>query len=186
MGRDGAPIMPILESVWFPYIAVAAVAAVLLILLLAFIRERSKTKRIIQRQKEVNTQFDRDIKKTNKQLLELRSVMVGLGQKLNDQQEIIQFLNERIVELENSDNDGRLYSRASKMVQLGADVDELIEECELPKAEAELMLSLQNKIRGKQLPDEPAKRAPVRPASPSAQPRARGRGRYEPPKYSSR
>lgn len=29
------------------------------------------------------------------------------------------------------------------MVQLGADINELIEECELPKAEAELMLSLQ-------------------------------------------
>ena len=36
------------------------------------------------------------------------------------------------------------------MVQLGADLNELIEECELPKAEAELMMSLQKKITGKE------------------------------------
>ena len=76
--------------------------------------------------------------------------MVGLGQKVSEQQDIIQHLNERITELEQADNDGRLYSRASKMVQLGADINELIEECELPKAEAELMMSLQKKIAGQE------------------------------------
>jgi len=69
---------------------------------------------------------------------------------VGEQQDIIQHLNERITELEQVDNDGRLYSRASKMVKLGADINELIEECELPKAEAELMMSLQNKIAGKE------------------------------------
>ncbi|MFA0521331.1 DUF2802 domain-containing protein, partial [Vibrio sp. 10N.222.55.E8] len=39
---------------------------------------------------------------------------------------------------------------ATKMVQLGAGINELIEECELPKAEAELMMSLQNKLTGKE------------------------------------
>lgn len=63
---------------------------------------------------------------------------------------MIQHLSERITELEHVDSDSRLYSRASKMVQLGAGVEELIEECELPKAEAELMMALQNKITGKQ------------------------------------
>ena len=41
-----------------------------------------------------------------------------------------------------NDADGRLYTRASKMVDLGADLDELMEECDLPKAEAELLLTL--------------------------------------------
>ena len=77
-------------------------------------------------------------------------MVVGLGQKVSEQQDVIQHLNERIRELEHADTDGRLYSRASKMVQLGADINELIEECELPKAEAELMLSLQKKLAGKE------------------------------------
>ncbi|MCG9662287.1 MULTISPECIES: DUF2802 domain-containing protein [Vibrio] len=94
--------------------------------------------------------LEKDVEKCNKQLLEVRSVLVGLGQKVSEQEEIIAHLTERIIELENVDSDGRLYTRANKMVKLGADINELIEECELPKAEAELMLSLQNKIAGKE------------------------------------
>lgn len=94
--------------------------------------------------------LDRELQKSNKQLLEVRSVMVGLGQKVSEQQDIIRHLNERLLELENTDADARLYTRASKMVQLGADLNELIQECELPKAEAELMMSLQNKLAGKE------------------------------------
>lgn len=94
--------------------------------------------------------LEKEVEKCNKQLLEVRSVLVGLGQKMSEQEEIIAHLTERIIELENVDSDGRLYTRANKMVKLGADINELIEECELPKAEAELMLSLQNKIAGKE------------------------------------
>lgn len=94
--------------------------------------------------------LEKEVEKCNKQLLEVRSVLVGLGQKISEQEEIIVHLTERIIELENVDNDGRLYTRANKMVRLGADINELIEECELPKAEAELMLSLQKKIAGKE------------------------------------
>ncbi|NIY93684.1 DUF2802 domain-containing protein [Vibrio diazotrophicus] len=91
---------------------------------------------------------DKEQQKASKQLLEVRSVVVGLGKTVNDQQEIIKHLNDRLKELENADTDARLYSRASKMVKLGADLDELIEECELPKAE--LMMSLQKKLQGKE------------------------------------
>ncbi len=93
---------------------------------------------------------EKEQQKVSRQLLEVRSVVVGLGKTVSDQQDIIKHLNDRLKELENADTDGRLYSRASKMVKLGADLDELIEECELPKAEAELMMSLQKKLQGKE------------------------------------
>ncbi|MDA0144688.1 DUF2802 domain-containing protein [Vibrio toranzoniae] len=114
----------------------------------------SKVKRAIQKQLEQSRlqvrNLDKELQKSSKQLLEVRSVVVGLGQKVTEQQDLIKHLNERIVELEHADNDGRLYTRATKMVQLGAGINELIEECELPKAEAELMMSLQNKLAGKE------------------------------------
>jgi len=94
--------------------------------------------------------LEKELDKSSKQLLEVRSVVVGLGQRVTEQQDIIKHLNERVVELEHADTDGRLYTRATKMVQLGAGINELIEECELPKAEAELMMSLQNKLAGKE------------------------------------
>ena len=132
-----------------PFIAGGVVFVVLLLLALQ-LRIRSGLQKKIDFQRVQTRHADREVQKLSKQLLEVRSVVVGLGQKVTEQQDVIQHLNERIRELENTDTDGRLYSRASKMVQLGADINELIEECELPKAEAELMLSLQKKLAGKE------------------------------------
>ena len=125
-------------------------AFVFLVLLLLQLRVRAVLQKQMDQQRAQSRHADKETQKLNKQLLEVRSVVVGLGQKVTEQQDVIQHLNERIRELEHADTDGRLYSRASKMVQLGADINELIEECELPKAEAELMLSLQKKLAGKE------------------------------------
>ncbi|EGQ8491688.1 flagellar transcriptional regulator FlrD [Vibrio cholerae] len=149
MGRNGSYVM--VDLIWLtpPVIAGGSVFVVLCIMLALW-----RLKRGLHRQSETLRQqirnLDRELQKSNKQLLEVRSVMVGLGQKVSEQQDIIRHLNERLLELENTDADARLYTRASKMVQLGADLNELIQECELPKAEAELMMSLQNKLAGKE------------------------------------
>lgn len=132
-----------------PFIA-GGVAVIVFVLLVMQLRIRAGLQSKIDQQRAQARKVDKEIQKLNKQLLEVRSVVVGIGQKVTEQQDVIQHLNERIRELEHADTDGRLYSRASKMVQLGADINELIEECELPKAEAELMLSLQKKLAGKE------------------------------------
>ncbi len=130
---------------------IAGVAVlVILLLIVAIYKLKGRLTSVTDATRQQVRLLDKELKKSNKQILEVRSVVVGLGQRVSEQQEIIQHLNERLVELEQEDNDGRLYSRATKMVQLGADVEELIEECELPKAEAELMMSLQKKIAGKE------------------------------------
>lgn len=121
-----------------------------LALVLLFFRANKQARQGLDHQRQVSRSIEKELSKANNQLLEVRSVVIGLGQKVSEQQEVIQHLSERITELEHVDSDSRLYSRASKMVQLGAGVEELIEECELPKAEAELMMALQNKITGKQ------------------------------------
>ncbi len=145
----------------------AGLAALLLLLLIMLLRVKRSQRVTADSLRQKNRSLEKELQKNTKQLLEVRSVMVGLGQKLSEQQDIIQHLNERIVELEQADSDGRLYSRATKMVQLGADINELIEECELPKAEAELMMSLQKKLAGKEkvppLASSPEQRAQNRP-----------------------
>jgi hypothetical protein len=123
---------------------------VIVLLLYLWLRGKRQAQHSADRARLANRQLEKELQKTNNQLLEVRSVVVGLGQKVSEQQDIIQHLSERVTELEHADADSRLYSRASKMVQLGAGLNELIEECELPKAEAELMMSLQNKIAGKE------------------------------------
>ncbi len=136
---------------WFtPPVMLGMVALAALVLLLLIARVKSQLAQQLLQEKVHRTELEKQLTKANKQLLELRSVAMGLGQRLASQEEIITLFNERIVELEQEDTDSRLYSRASKMVQLGADINEVIAECELPKAEAELMYSLQQKLAGKQ------------------------------------
>lgn len=139
------------DLIWLtpPVIAGGSVFVVLCIMLALWSLKRGQHRQSETLRQQIRN-LDRELQKSNKQLLEVRSVMVGLGQKVSEQQDIIRHLNERLLELENTDADARLYTRASKMVQLGADLNELIQECELPKAEAELMMSLQNKLAGKE------------------------------------
>ncbi|HGS4534126.1 TPA: flagellar transcriptional regulator FlrD [Vibrio cholerae] len=149
MGRNGSYVM--VDLIWLtpPVIAGGSVFVVLCIMLALWRLKRGQHRQSETLRQQIRN-LDRELQKSNKQLLEVRSVIVGLGQKVSEQQDIIRHLNERLLELENTDADARLYTRASKMVQLGADLNELIQECELPKAEAELMMSLQNKLAGKE------------------------------------
>lgn len=124
---------------------VIALAIVVLLL-----KSKKQMQQITDNQRQVIRGMEKEVAKANNQLLEIRSVVVGLGQKVSEQQDVIQHLSERVTELEHVDTDSRMYSRANKMVQLGAGINELIEECELPKAEAELMMALQKKISGEE------------------------------------
>jgi hypothetical protein len=133
----------------FPVLLGGAVFIICLLFLMLYRLKRKLSRLSDARRQEIRA-LDKVLQKTNKQLTELRSVVVGLGQTISEQEGVILHLNERIKELEQQDTDARLYTRASKMVQLGAGINELIEECELPQAEAELMLSLQKKLTGKE------------------------------------
>lgn len=79
-----------------------------------------------------------------KQLNELHSSALGTGQKLGELEKGILTIAERQQELVLRDPDSRLYSRAARMVELGAGLDEVMAECEIPKAEAELLISLRS------------------------------------------
>ena len=133
-----------------PPVIAGGFVLILVLLIMVLLQVRRELTRQGDGLRQQNRALDKELTKASKQLLEVRSVVVGLGQRVSEQQDIISHLNERIMALENEDNDARLYSRATKMVQLGAGINELIEECELPKAEAELMMSLQNKLAGKE------------------------------------
>ncbi len=96
------------------------------------------------------------------EIAELRSGVMGVGrrtvkleqfqQTLQQQQQAIAAEIEQISEHQQQiqlfDPESKLYSRAMKMVQLGAGLDEIISECELPRAEAELLISLHRQQQG--------------------------------------
>ncbi len=73
---------------------------------------------------------------------EIRMGVLGLGKKLAGLESVTTEVSEKQEELQLIEPDSKLYSRAVKMVELGAKVDEIVRECELPLAEAELLVSL--------------------------------------------
>jgi len=82
---------------------------------------------------------------TKKQFTEIHSGAVGIGKKLQALDAEVKKTQENQVNLVASAPENRLYTRATKMVELGASIEELMSECELPRAEAELLLNLHRK-----------------------------------------
>jgi hypothetical protein len=80
-----------------------------------------------------------------KKVDEVLSGDIGLMRKIEEMQNAIVCLSENQENLKLQDPNGRMYSRARKMISLGADLEEVVRECEIPKSEAELLFSVQGK-----------------------------------------
>ena len=80
-----------------------------------------------------------------KQFAEIHSGTVGMGKKIRQLDIIVKKTQENQLNLVEQAPENRLYTRAAKMVELGASIEELMVECELPRAEAELLLNLHKK-----------------------------------------
>lgn len=61
-----------------------------------------------------------------------------LQSQLNSQQELI-------YQLQTDQGDDKFYSRAIKLAKRGADIEEIVAECELPHAEVEMLISVYQK-----------------------------------------
>lgn len=86
-------------------------------------------------------------------LTELRSGFYGLSDKVKFLQQhqsqersfvesSVESLSAKFQELESSDPGSRLYSKAAKLIASGGTIEDVMMECDLPRAEAELMMNL--------------------------------------------
>lgn len=73
---------------------------------------------------------------------EVRSAGIAMGRRIALLEQKLDKLSDKQVSMEESAPERKIYSRAMKMVELGASLDEVIRECELPRAEAELLMNL--------------------------------------------
>ncbi|KAE8176557.1 DUF2802 domain-containing protein [Photobacterium carnosum] len=138
--------MDIILQQWLP-VAISVLIAITATVLIS--RERRARKALEIKFSAIETVLKNSrlqYESLTKQFNELRTGSIGMSDKLVDLIEQLEQVEERQNEIAMNDSGGRLYSRASKMVELGADVNELMTECDLPKAEAELMLSLQKSM----------------------------------------
>ena len=101
---------------------------------------------IINEIKIANQQHESDLKAKDKTLqawqLEHRQISQQLEHRIKVLQEKLSQVHENITQIQQQQPEDKLYSRAQKMVKLGADVDELVKECDLPYAEAEILIAM--------------------------------------------
>ncbi|MGY4106875.1 DUF2802 domain-containing protein [Aeromonas encheleia] len=119
----------------------AALGLSLLALVLALVGLLGNRRSRRESEARVET-LQEQLESLRRQMMELHTGAIGMGQRLQSTEGAMQQIHDRQQELTLQDPERRLYSRAAKMVELGAGLDELMSECELPQAEAELLISL--------------------------------------------
>lgn len=89
----------------------------------------------------------RQIAALKSEIHEIRSGTLGVGSRVQQVEGQLAQAIERQEELAKVQHDpqAKLYGHAMKMIELGASIDEIIKECDLPRAEAELLVSLHSK-----------------------------------------
>jgi len=89
--------------------------------------------------------LDKSIKDLNSQYIvestELNQVTKQLEHRIKNVQEEVT----KLQQTQAQQPEDKLYSRAFKMVELGADAEELVKECDIPRAEAEMLISIHQK-----------------------------------------
>lgn len=75
-------------------------------------------------------------------ILENEQVTNQLATRTKNLQHKLIELEEAFEKLKHEQPEDKLYRRALKMVELGADIEEVIAECDIPRAEAELLFSI--------------------------------------------
>ncbi|MFT6899961.1 MAG: cell shape-determining protein MreC [Colwellia sp.] len=93
-------------------------------------------------QKIVNNQFV-DVKdKLKNYYLENEQVSKQLEHRIKKLQKESALQKNLLEQLQNQQPQDKLYSRAFKLVELGADIEEVVRECDIPLAEAEMLISV--------------------------------------------
>jgi predicted RNA-binding protein with EMAP domain len=94
------------------------------------------------------------LKRAYQDVEELRSTVIGVGQRVLSLESHLGQGMQQVAELAEQqksmhlfDPESKIYSRAMKMVHLGSSLEEIMLECELPQAEAELLFNLHKQTK---------------------------------------
>lgn len=87
----------------------------------------------------------KQIKQLQEAIHELRTGTLGMGTRVKDLLTELDKLKAKQEELVDQDPVSRMYIKAAKLVSDGASVEELMQECELPRAEAELLFNMRKR-----------------------------------------
>lgn len=86
--------------------------------------------------------IDKLSQSSTEQIQESNQIIKQLEHRIKVIQDDFTLIEEKFQQCLEHQPEDKLYSRAYKLAALGADIEEIITECELPRAEAEMLLSV--------------------------------------------
>jgi len=137
---------PILLSL----IALIVSIVCLTFLILLFKRYNTQLETLVS-EHNLLSELSKKVNNLNEALHEIRSGNYGVGsrvkelvQQVDNLQSAQQSLVEKLVE---QDPQSRFYSKGAKLISQGASLEDVMRECDMPAAEAELLFNLHNRQR---------------------------------------
>ncbi|WP_286239939.1 DUF2802 domain-containing protein [Neptuniibacter halophilus] len=71
---------------------------------------------------------------------------IGMGRRLIEVEQKLNLTADKQLELENRDPSALAYNQATRLMEMGADVDDLVQNCGIGRPEAELMALLHKEL----------------------------------------
>lgn len=145
-----------------PIIAVVALVVSILCLVVVFfvsIRHKAKVtmlasqyqaqELILNNLQRVNEQLKFDLEKLQRQYEQITTENMQVSKQLEHRIKTLQTqINSQqdvLSQLQTDQGDDKFYTRAIKLAKKGADIEEIVTECELPYAEVEMLISVYQK-----------------------------------------
>lgn len=94
---------------------------------------------------QLHFEIDKLQRKDEQIITENREVSKQLEHRIKTLQTQINNQHDVISQLQTDQGDDKFYTRAIKLAKKGADIDEIVTECELPYAEVEMLISVYQK-----------------------------------------
>ena len=94
---------------------------------------------VTNRQQQQIVELNKNLTACFSPLEKFESRIHEVASRVEEVASLVQLLQSNV---DSESTEQKLYGRAKKMIEMGADIDELIVECDIPRAEAELLLSI--------------------------------------------
>ncbi len=122
---------------WMLFAAVALMAICALVFSLV----------VYRRMQTAEKRYDALVNVLRHEIAVMNTGAIGMGRRLKQIEEKLDITAEKQQEMENRDPGALAYNQAAKLMEMGADVDDLITSCGIARPEAELMALLHREIR---------------------------------------
>ncbi|MEP1447787.1 MAG: DUF2802 domain-containing protein [Paraglaciecola sp.] len=127
------------------------VSCICLAILFVLFKRHTAQLEIIDSQRQLQSELNKKLHDLKEEIHEIRSGNHGvitrfkeLVQQVDNLQASQQSLAENLVE---QDPQSRFYSKGAKLISQGASLEDVMRECDMPAAEAELLFNLHNNQR---------------------------------------